>query len=326
MWVITKVNRYDFWEIQVHILKMLRTLDRARRRERDPRIARVGSPGTHSADDHMGDDDTNIGVSAVGGKDTIKSLLRKIVGQSCIDHFTAYRIFWLLICLAVLFIAASAFILAREFDETFNGARSSGNENDGNDDFENDRLRTAILEWGFTSRESLNDPDSPQGQALRWLSDGGKETENLDVARTRFSLAAIYFSTNYVQQESGSSSAWYQQSNWMSSNPVCVWHGVICLEEETSRERVHALNLSSNGLAGYLPPEIGLLMGDIQSLDLGNNAIEGTIPEELSNLRNLGTCCCAGAWFCLLDLTNTFMQSNFFSARTFSIRAFRSQY
>jgi Leucine-rich repeat (LRR) protein len=74
----------------------------------------------------------------------------------------------------------------------------------------------------------------------------------------------------------------------MSSYPVCAWHGVRCVEEENSFGRVESLNLSSNGLAGYVPREIALLESDIRILDLGNNAIEGTVPEAIAGLTNLG--------------------------------------
>lgn len=283
---ITKLN-----ENIASLLNMPRTYDKTdkqhvRRREREPHLARKEpAGGTFSVEDQMRGDDTNFGAFAsCDTEDMPESLPRKIFGQSCFDGFIAYRIFWLFICLTVLLIAASGCVLAHEFNE-----KLSGDRNDGNTGSKYDLLHTAILDWGFTSREALDDPDSPQGRALRWLSDGGKETENLEVARTRFSLATIYFSTNFVQQDSGASSAWNQQSNWMSSDTVCVWHGVICVEEESALGRVQALNLSSNGLAGVLPQEIGLLMHGIRSLDLGNNAIEGTIPDALSNLRNLGT-------------------------------------
>lgn len=279
-----------FTESIASLLNMARTFDNTdkqhvRRREREPHVARKEqAAGTVIVEDQMREGDTNFGASASSDKEGMpESLLRKILGQSCIDGFTTYRIFWLFICLTVLLIAASGCVLAHEFNK-----KLSSDVNDGNAGSKYDLLHSAILEWGFTSRDVLDDPDSPQGRALKWLSDGGEETENLEVARTRFSLATIYYSTNFVQHDSGASSAWYQQSNWMSSDTVCLWHGVICMEEESVLGRVQALNLSSNGLAGVLPQEIGLLMLDIRSLDLGNNAIEGTIPDALSNLRNLG--------------------------------------
>lgn len=279
-----------FTESIASLLSMARTFDNTdkqhvRRREREPHVARKEqAAGTVSVEDQMREDDTNFGASVSSDTEGMpESLLRKIFGQSCTDGFTTYRIFWLFICLTVLLIAASGCVLAHEFNK-----KLSSDVNDGNAGSKYELLHSAILEWGFTSRDVLDDPDSPQGRSLKWLSDGGKETENLEVARTRFSLATIYYSTNFVQHDSGASSAWYQQSNWMSSDTVCLWHGVICMEEESVLGRVQALNLSSNGLAGVLPQEIGLLMLDIRSLDLGNNAIEGTIPDALSNLRNLG--------------------------------------
>ena len=68
---------------------------------------------------------------------------------------------------------------------------------------------------------------------------------------------------------------------------VCFWYGVTCINGDVSVGLVAGLNLSSNGLSYALADEIGLLGLDIRSMDLGNNAIGGRLPETLSKLENL---------------------------------------
>lgn len=217
--------------------------------------------------------------------------------QSWLELFKWKRMFWLACLSAILFMTVSAF---GQGSDNLAGLSWQASDQEDNLDSNYDQLYSTVLNWGFTSQEALDDTDSPQARALRWLSEDTGVTWNLEVIRTRYSLATIYFSTNFINHDSGASS-WYQQSLWMSSYPVCVWHGVRCVEEENSCGRVESLHLSSNGLAGYVPREIALLQSDIRILDLGNNAIEGTIPEAIASLTNLGKgylCDSASSMFC----------------------------
>jgi hypothetical protein len=135
-----------------------------------------------------------------------------------------------------------------------------------------------------TPREILKDSMSAPARALDWLVYEDMNTENVETMRTRFALATLYFET----QKPSAGDSWTNDRHWLSSDPVCLWHGVECLDEHTTTGLVKSLNLSSNGLTGTLPDEIGLLEADIRSLDVSNNAIAGTIPETLFLMKNLG--------------------------------------
>ncbi|KAG8373734.1 hypothetical protein BUALT_Bualt11G0055700 [Buddleja alternifolia] len=118
-------------------------------------------------------------------------------------------------------------------------------------------------------------------------------------------------------------------TNWTSTTHFCNWYGVSCLNHRITNlhlpglslqgeissnianmTRLVELDLSSNNLTGFLPPELGFLkqlrilnvtlnslQGSIpsnlslchklQQLDLSYNFISGTISEELGNLSNL---------------------------------------
>ena len=99
-----------------------------------------------------------------------------------------------------------------------------------------------------------------------------------------------------------------RDDNWLSEAPLDEWHGVY----SDHSGRVFDLHLSSNGLSGEIPPELGNLsnlntlylygnqlngkippeLGQLASLtmlSLGSNRLSGEIPPELGNLSNLNT-------------------------------------
>ncbi|EYU30656.1 hypothetical protein MIMGU_mgv1a025198mg, partial [Erythranthe guttata] len=71
--------------------------------------------------------------------------------------------------------------------------------------------------------------------------------------------------------------------NWSHSTSVCSWIGVSC---SSRHQRVAALDISSMGLVGNLPSEMGNL-AFLVSLNLSSNSFHGNLPQELSYLRRL---------------------------------------
>ena len=99
---------------------------------------------------------------------------------------------------------------------------------------------------------------------------------------------------------------WRENTNWLSNEPIDVWHGV----RTDASGRVTSLHLGWNNLLGSLPPALGNLdrlenlalngnelsgpipkelggLGYLQNLDFGYNMLSGTIPEGLFELSNL---------------------------------------
>uniref|UniRef100_A0A0E0G2R3 Receptor kinase-like protein Xa21 n=1 Tax=Oryza nivara TaxID=4536 RepID=A0A0E0G2R3_ORYNI len=75
-------------------------------------------------------------------------------------------------------------------------------------------------------------------------------------------------------------------SSWTNTTQnFCNWQGVSCNNTQTQL-RVMALNVSSKGLGGSIPPCIGNL-SSIASLDLSSNAFLGKIPSELGRLGQI---------------------------------------
>ena len=86
-------------------------------------------------------------------------------------------------------------------------------------------------------------------------------------------LVALYNSTGGPN--------WTNKTNWLSSEPISNWYGVI-----VSHNRVTWVDLHGNNLVGKLPLDIGKL-ANLEILKLGGNLLTGSIPSEISNLTNL---------------------------------------
>ncbi len=88
-------------------------------------------------------------------------------------------------------------------------------------------------------------------------------------------LAAIYEATNGPK--------WHNNDNWLTDKPLREWFGV----NTDSDGQVTSLNLAYNFLQGQIPPEIGGL-SSLTSLRLGGSyALTGPLPEELFDLPEL---------------------------------------
>lgn len=77
--------------------------------------------------------------------------------------------------------------------------------------------------------------------------------------------------------------ALHAEVNWTGNDPCQAWQGVSCF-----LNHVIGLSLSTKGLHGTLPAEIGQL-SFLESLELSNNGVEGNIPIDIGNLTNLRT-------------------------------------
>ena len=72
-----------------------------------------------------------------------------------------------------------------------------------------------------------------------------------------------------------------QSLNWDEDLPIDEWKGV-----ELADGRVVELRMSSEGIVGTIPSELGNL-SNLQGLSLSGNRLTGGIPEELGSLSNL---------------------------------------
>jgi gliding motility-associated-like protein len=85
-------------------------------------------------------------------------------------------------------------------------------------------------------------------------------------------LVAFYHATN--------GDSWTRKDNWLTGN-LDTWYGI-----GTDGCNVKTINLYINNLEGSIPDEIGQLK-ELNVLNLGGNALSGVIPDAIWNLTNL---------------------------------------
>ena len=118
-----------------------------------------------------------------------------------------------------------------------------------------------------------------RGQVAAGQPGGGNGTP---ASQDRAALVALYQATGGAN--------WANNVNWLSDQPVRLWHGVAT----NADGRVTKLNLQSNGLRGQIPSELGNLE-NLTHLNLSHNDLGGgteniddlTWLVELSNLTHL---------------------------------------
>ena len=85
-------------------------------------------------------------------------------------------------------------------------------------------------------------------------------------------------------------SQWYETANWLSDAPLREWHGV----DTDGQGRVTRLDLTHNGLVGYIPADIVALEELTELILIGIDTRQAPIPPELGELANLTTLSLAG--------------------------------
>ena len=92
----------------------------------------------------------------------------------------------------------------------------------------------------------------------------------------RAALVALYNATNGYE--------WEHDGEWLTDAPLGEWHGV----DVDVAGHVVRLDLSSNGLSGRIPVEIGNLSA-LRFLGLSGNKLTGPLPLQLTELVYLDT-------------------------------------
>ena len=116
----------------------------------------------------------------------------------------------------------------------------------------------------------------------------GEISRNISFTQTSYSEVAIQEQTEALKKfyEATNGDGWSNNTNWLSDKPLNEWYGIWTDENGMVKE----ISLSYNNLTGYLPREIGVFKY-MTRLDVGDNQLEGELPDELfqlTNLRDLG--------------------------------------
>ena len=144
---------------------------------------------------------------------------------------------------------------------------------------------------GVSFSWELDDPFSPQYEALEWLvEDVQNDSVWLDDygLMQRYVLAVLHFSTNPAS---------WVRNNFLTLNHVCDWNRgnnniVLC----DVNDRVIGIDADGSRMDGTIPHELSVLT-DLTYLALGGNFNFGTIPTELGRLTNLEYLSLSRAYF-----------------------------
>jgi hypothetical protein len=109
-------------------------------------------------------------------------------------------------------------------------------------------LESLLIPVSFDNGTALQEQSTPQNNALNWLANNTNLDTYSDAKKfQRYSLATLFYSTN--------GTSWYQKSNWRSNIDECDWGYVFCDENRS----LETLELSDNNLFGTIPNELALL-------------------------------------------------------------------
>ena len=134
--------------------------------------------------------------------------------------------------------------------------------------------RLPLVEFHYSATDLCAPPDSSFRAWLSGIASYAGTGLECPPLSDREILAALH--------ESADGWHWVNADNWLTKAPLEEWHGV----ETDADGRVVHLDLGHNALSGTLPPELGGLEA-LNGLVLWGNDLSGAIPPELGNLPNL---------------------------------------
>jgi hypothetical protein len=133
---------------------------------------------------------------------------------------------------------------------------------------------------------ALSDPESPQHKAFLWLlwetqeNEEGEPTSSLDEDKilSRYAMATLYYSTGGEE--------WTHFDNWLSTSHISTWYPLSESGDFDANRNILKLELRDNNLVGTLPEEL-VFLSSLQVIDLRRNALTGRIPSEFARLVSL---------------------------------------
>ena len=135
-------------------------------------------------------------------------------------------------------------------------------------------MKTLLLT--VSDADALDDEDSPQGQAFKWVdledpiipqlvpgtsSNRAAAGDDAQIIQ-RYTLAVMYFSLN--------GASWINNTGWLGGTTECDWYGIKC-----STTTNFDLNLNDNQLIGNSnTPPAPELLDELNNINFGNGELD----------------------------------------------------
>jgi len=136
-------------------------------------------------------------------------------------------------------------------------------------------LDDAFVKVSGTTNENIFDMNTPEGKCRDWMinSDVAINVDEEQRVQQRYIMCVLHFATN--------GDFWNKKSNWLNAErSECDWYGITC---DNENNRIKRIDLSENNITGTLPNEIASL-SNLVTLNMSYDDISGTIPEEFFDL------------------------------------------
>ena len=181
-------------------------------------------------------------------------------------------------------------------------------------------FRFYVVDQDISEAAQLDTMGSPTKKALHWITqkDPAKlpiPGYNQDLATStakaeyallqRYALAVFYYSQQAISTTNVGNAGRHLQenntakieeelanrelfdSNWLSADHICRWHGVVCAKDS---ESVLEVNLPNHLLQGSIPREFldGAAMPFLTQVDLSGNQLQGQLPQVTQERESVG--------------------------------------
>jgi hypothetical protein len=109
------------------------------------------------------------------------------------------------------------------------------------------KLKSLLIPVSFDNGTALQTPLTPQNNALNWLA-GNVNLDSYSNATKiqRYALATLFYSTD--------GNSWDSKGNWRSNRKECEWDAVYC-----KNDSIESLEIYNNNLVGTIPNELALM-------------------------------------------------------------------
>jgi hypothetical protein len=109
------------------------------------------------------------------------------------------------------------------------------------------KLKSLLIPVSFDNGTALQTPLTPQNNALNWLA-GNVNLDSYSNATKiqRYALATLFYSTD--------GNSWDSKGNWRSDRKECEWDAVYC-----KNDSIESLEIYDNNLVGTIPNELALM-------------------------------------------------------------------